>query len=87
MYQHRNGVTKGFAWKHRVLKLVYFEAGGDMTAAIRREKQLKKWRREWKLNLIERHNPGWIDLAVELGLPPLDPPSPDGTVDAGPSPA
>jgi len=73
LYQHREGVTGGFTSKHRVLRLVYFEMGGDMEAAIRREKQLKRWRREWKLNLIERHNPNWVDLAIGLGFPPLDP--------------
>lgn len=71
LYQHRNGVTKGFAWEHRALQLVYFEMHGEMEAAILREKQLKRWRREWKLNLIEKHNPAWVDLAVSLGLDPL----------------
>jgi len=75
LYQHREGITGGFTSKHRVLRLVYFEMGGDMEAAIKREKQLKRWRREWKLNLIERHNPNWVDLAIGLGFPPLDPPA------------
>jgi putative endonuclease len=72
MYQHSEGVTGGFASKHRALRLVYFEMHATMEEAIKREKQLKKWRREWKLNLIERHNPHWVDLAIGLGFPPLD---------------
>jgi len=76
LYQHREGITGGFTSRHRALRLVYFEMGGDMEAAIKREKQLKRWRREWKLNLIERHNPAWVDLAIGFGFPPLDPPAP-----------
>ncbi len=85
LHKHRTVMTKGFASKHRALKLVYFEMGGDMESAIRREKQIKRWRREWKLNLIERYNPGWIDHATGLGFEPID--RPGGAVDAGPSPA
>jgi putative endonuclease len=46
---------------------------GDMERAIAREKQLKNWRRQWKVNLINAENPEWVDLAVGLGLPPLAP--------------
>jgi putative endonuclease len=50
-----------------------------MVSAITREKQLKRWRREWKLNLIEQDNPGWVDLAVTmLGFPPMDSAKPPG---------
>ena len=72
IYQHRNGEIEGFTSKYGVAKLVHFEFFGDMFTAIAREKQLKNWRREWKLNLIEQNNPGWLDLAVDFGFEPLD---------------
>ena len=62
VYEHKAGLSGGFTAKHRVHHLVYFEMFGMIDDAIKREKQLKRWRREWKINLIERHNPGWIDL-------------------------
>jgi putative endonuclease len=81
MYQHRTGITKGFANRYGVKKLVRFEMYDDLVSAIAREKQIKRWRREWKLNLIEQDNPGWIYLAVTmLGFPPSD--SAGGPVDA-----
>ena len=86
IYQHREGLTRGFVGKHRALRLVYFEMHETMEAAIRREKSLKRWRREWKMNLIERDNPHWVDLAIGFGFDPLAP-VPGGTVDAGTSPA
>ncbi|WP_404712351.1 GIY-YIG nuclease family protein [Sphingomonas sp. MMS24-J13] len=73
MHQHRSGEIKGFTSQYGVRKLVQFEIFEDMASAIAREKQLKGWRREWKLNLIEQDNPGWLDLAVvTFGFPPLD---------------
>jgi putative endonuclease len=71
LFQHREKVLRGFAAKHGVNQLVRFEMFDDMTTAIAREKQLKRWRREWKLNLIEQNNPDWIDLAIGLGFEPL----------------
>ncbi|WP_066799954.1 GIY-YIG nuclease family protein [Sphingomonas soli] len=68
LYQHRHGVTEGFATRCRVHRLVYFEMAETMDAAIAREKQLKRWHRDWKLNLIERQNPEWNDLAPVLGI-------------------
>jgi len=68
LYQHRSGDIPRTS-RYGVTKLV-FELFGDMLGAIAREKQLKNWRREWKLNLIERDNPQWDDLAVELGFDP-----------------
>ena len=53
--------------------LVRFELFGDMERAISREKQLKRWHRPWKINLIQDDNPQWVDLAGGLGLPPLEP--------------
>ena len=54
--------------------LVRFELFGTMHDAISREKQLKRWHRQWKINLIETENPQWIDLAPSIGLPPLSSP-------------
>ena len=68
LYQHRHGVTGGFASRYEVYRLVYFEMAESMDAAIAREKQLKRWHRDWKLNLIERTNPEWADLAPALGI-------------------
>ena len=73
MWQHRNGATPGFSSRHKVYRLVHFEMFGDMVNAITREKQLKNWHRQWKINLINEANPDWHDLAVGLGLPPLAP--------------
>jgi putative endonuclease len=73
-YQHRCGEVKGFAGRYGVLRLVRFEQFGTMLDAIAREKQLKRWHRHWKINLIEADNPDWHDLAVALGFAPL--PSP-----------
>lgn len=74
LYQHREGVTPGFASRHGVSKLVYFEEAATIGDAIAREKQLKKWQREWKINLIERANPEWIDLAPAYGFGPATTP-------------
>ncbi len=68
LHQHRAGTVPGFASKYGVDRLVRFEQFGTMELAIAREKQLKRWRREWKLNLIESENPDWLDLAVGLGF-------------------
>ncbi len=64
IYQHRESVIEGFTSKHSVNTLVWFEMHETMIAAIAREKQLKTWRREWKLALIEKDNPTWRDLAA-----------------------
>ncbi|MEO5773101.1 MAG: GIY-YIG nuclease family protein [Sphingomicrobium sp.] len=78
LWQHRSCKVKGFTSKYGVYSLVRFEQAETMEAAILREKQLKRWHRQWKLNLIESENPQWADLAPALGLPPLaaPPPSP-----------
>ena len=71
LYQHRSGEVTGFTSKYRVYRLVRFEQFEDMQSAISREKQLKRWHRPWKINLIESENLQWVDLAPALGLPPL----------------
>jgi putative endonuclease len=76
LYQHRSGEVKGFASKYGVYRLMRFEQFGSMYEAISREKQLKRWHRQWKINLIESENPEWVDLAPALGLPPLPAPKP-----------
>jgi putative endonuclease len=68
LHQHREGLIEGFPNRYGVSGLVHFEMSDDMPTAIAREKQLKKWRRAWKIELIEEGNPAWIDLAVGLGL-------------------
>jgi putative endonuclease len=80
--QHRAGSFGGFAERYEVKRLVWFEMHGSMEAAIRREKQLKNWRREWKVALFEKGNPMWRDLAEELGFGSLLPKE----VDPGSSP-
>ena len=64
---HRSGVVGGFTKKYGVERLVYFELHDDMYAAIQREKRLKKWNRAWKIELIEKTNPGWDDLSDQAG--------------------
>ena len=64
--QHREGRIEGFTKKYNVKRLVWYEPHERMTAAIQREKSLKKYPREWKINLIERDNPHWDDLYPTL---------------------
>ncbi|OQW45116.1 MAG: endonuclease [Proteobacteria bacterium SG_bin5] len=70
LHQHREGLIPGFTKTYAVHHLVWFEPHETMESAILREKALKKWRRDWKLALIERHNPEWLDLAAGLGFEP-----------------
>ena len=61
-WQHREHVVEGFTKRYDVTKLVWYELHGTMDTAILREKQLKKWNREWKLRLMQEFNPEWRDL-------------------------
>ena len=71
VWEHKHNLVAGFSSKYQVHDLVYFEQTDGMDAAIAREKQLKKWRRQWKINLIEKRNPNWKDLYWEItGCPP-----------------
>ncbi len=63
---HREDVMDGHSKRYHIHNLVHFEFFGDPTRAIEREKQIKKWRRDWKIELIERDNPDWRDLYPEL---------------------
>jgi putative endonuclease len=65
-WEHRSDVVDGFTQKHGVHRLVYVEVHDSMEQAILREKRIKRWRRAWKLDLIERANPQWRDLYDDL---------------------
>ncbi|MBU6372935.1 MAG: GIY-YIG nuclease family protein [Alphaproteobacteria bacterium] len=67
--QHSSGQFKGFAANYGCTRLVWFERSADMPTAIAREKELKKWRRAWKLALIATANPQWLDLYEDFLLP------------------
>jgi len=66
VFQHKQGTAEGFTKKYRVNRLVYFESCEDVYQAIIREKQLKKWNRQWKIFLIEKTNPEWTDLSEDF---------------------
>jgi putative endonuclease len=69
--QHREGTFGGFTSRYDVTRLVWFEQHSTMEHAITREKQLKKWNRAWNLDLIEKDNREWRDLAEDVGFEPL----------------
>jgi putative endonuclease len=60
--EHKEGLNEGFTKKYFVKKLVWYDSTDDISAAIEKEKQMKKWKRQWKINLIEEENPNWDDL-------------------------
>ena len=62
IYEHKNRLVEGFTKKYNLTKLVYYEITTDVESAIRREKQLKDWHRDWKINLINQFNHKWDDL-------------------------
>jgi putative endonuclease len=66
VHEHRTGVVAGFTQKYGVHMLVYFEQTENVEAAIQREKRLKKWNRDWKIELIEKNNPNWDDLYASI---------------------
>jgi len=66
VFEHKAGLINGFMKKYSVNKLVYFESTNDVNAAILQEKRLKKWKRQWKIELIEKSNPDWKDLSKDL---------------------
>ena len=69
VYEHKLGVIDGFTKKYNVNRLVYYETLPDLNSAVKREKQLKNWHREWKINLIESMNKEWKDLYSEIANP------------------
>lgn len=66
VYEHKVDLLDGFTRKYRVHTLVYYESQNNIELAIKREKQMKAWRREWKLELVEKHNPEWRDLYEDI---------------------
>ncbi|WP_394172938.1 GIY-YIG nuclease family protein [Thalassotalea litorea] len=66
IYQHREKLVEGFSARYNLTKLVYFELYDDLENAITREKRMKEWHRQWKVNLIEKSNPNWRDLYPEI---------------------
>jgi len=64
MYKHKNGLVEGFSKKYKTNKLIYYETTNDINSTIAREKQLKNWKREWKMNLIEKENQGFSELNI-----------------------
>jgi putative endonuclease len=71
VHQHREDLIPGFTREYGVKMLVWFEQHATMDAAIQREKRIKKWNRAWKLELIEKENPDWRDLAEDFGFEPI----------------
>ena len=65
IFEHKNGLADGFTKKYGIHTLVYFDQTNDAKSALIREKQLKKWNRKWKLDLIEKVNPEWKDLSKD----------------------
>ncbi len=66
IYEHKNNIKKGFTTKYKIYKLMYYEEFDDIGNALYREKQLKKWNRQWKIDLIEENNSEWRDLYKEI---------------------
>jgi len=64
--EHRESLVPGFTKRYGIKRLVYFETFGDVREAIAREKEIKRWRRDWKIALIEKDNPEWNDLWERL---------------------
>lgn len=82
--EHREGLIPGFTSRYRIFRLVHLEVFRDIRNAIRREKEIKSWRREKKVWLIERHNPMWEDLAAGLLGKGVGPAKGVGTADPSP---
>lgn len=66
IWEHKDKVIDGFSKRYSLDKLVYYELHDNAESAIRREKRLKFWQRQWKIELIEKHNPKWCDLYDEI---------------------
>ncbi len=66
IYEHKNNLFEGFTKKYKVHTLVYFESTSDVNTALQREKQLKTWKRKWKIQLIEQSNHEWQDLYEKI---------------------
>jgi putative endonuclease len=62
VYEHKNNLVEGFTRKYNIHQLIWYEIYETAETAINKEKQIKKWKRKWKLELIEENNPEWVDL-------------------------
>ena len=71
VWQHREEITGGFTKRYGVKRLVWFEVHETIDSAIRREKSIKRWHRQWKMQLVEAENPTWRDLAEDFGFESL----------------
>ena len=71
IFEHKSGLVEGFTKRYNVNKLVYYESQPDLKSAVKREKQLKNWHRQWKINLIEEKNKDWKDLFPEISDPAM----------------
>jgi len=69
IHEHKEKRVPGFTKKYDVVRLVYFEQFNEIAAAIQREHRLKKWKRAWKIRLIEEKNPNWVDLHPSIAKP------------------
>ena len=68
VYEHKHGLVEGYTKKYKVHYLVWYEIHQSVESAITREKQIKKWKRNWKLQLIEKENPEWMDLYQRISV-------------------
>lgn len=66
VFEHKEDIIEGFTKKYKVHSLVYYEQTNDIYSAIEREKAIKRWKKQWKINLIRQKNPDWDDLYLEL---------------------
>jgi putative endonuclease len=66
VWEHKHDLVEGFTREHRLHRLVWFETHGDVVEAIAKEKRIKRWHRDWKINLIQGKNPSWADLYEEI---------------------
>ena len=66
IYEHKKGLVEGFTKKYSINRLVFYEETNDVESAITREKQMKKWKRQWKIDLIQKNNSEWKDLYNEI---------------------
>jgi putative endonuclease len=69
IFQHKSRMIEGFTKTYNVNRLVYYEAHDGIEGAILRERQMKKWNRKWKIELIEKNNPNWVDLYPAIAAP------------------
>lgn len=69
IYQHKNNLVDGFTKTYSIHDLVYYEQHGNFEECAKREKQIKAWKRQWKINLIEEENPYWQDLYIKISDP------------------